>query len=110
MPARLSIVWQGFSRDGQTCKRCRDTHRQLEQALATIERILGPLAIETRLKVRRLTEAEFEENPAESNRIWVAGIPIEQWLNATVGDSACCSVCGQLPCRTVEVDGSVFET
>jgi hypothetical protein len=106
----LSIIWQKFSRDGQTCKRCRDTHRQLEKALSTIERILGPMAIETRLKVRQLTQAEFEENPAESNRIWVGGMPIEQWLNATVSDSSCCSVCGTLPCRTVEVDGTVFET
>jgi hypothetical protein len=72
--------------------------------------MLGPMAIETRLKVRQLSEAEFEENPAESNRIWVAGVPIEQWLNASIGDSACCSVCGQLPSRTVEVDGTVFET
>lgn len=68
------------------------------------------MGIETRLKVHQLAEAEFEENPAESNRIWIAGMPIEQWLNATVGDSPCCSVCGRLRCRTVEVDGTIFET
>jgi hypothetical protein len=78
--------------------------------VAAIGQVLGLMGIETHLEVRDLTEAEFKENPAESNRLWIAGMPIEQWLNATVGRSACCSACGELPCRTVEVDGTVFET
>jgi hypothetical protein len=80
------------------------------QAVARIGRALGPMEIETHLEVCELTEAEFKENPAESNRLWIAGTPVEKWLNATVGCSSCCSVCGDLPCRTVEVDGTVFET
>jgi hypothetical protein len=68
------------------------------------------MEIETQLEVHELTEAEFKKNPAESNRLWIAGTPIEEWLNATVGYSTCCSVCGELPCRTVEVDGTIFET
>ncbi len=34
---------------------------------------------------------------------------MEEWLAAKVGSSSCCSVCGDAPCRTVEVEGSVFE-
>jgi hypothetical protein len=67
------------------------------------------MEIETQLQVRELTEAEFQENPGEANRLWIAGTPIEQWLNGTVGFKTCCSVCGELPCRTVEVDGTIFE-
>jgi Domain of unknown function (DUF2703) len=33
----------------------------------------------------------------------------EDWLNASVGKSRCCSVCGDADCRTVEIDGSTFE-
>jgi hypothetical protein len=35
---------------------------------------------------------------------------MEEWLNASVGSSSCCSVCGTAECRTVEVDGTIFET
>ena len=38
-----------------------------------------------------------------------AGKPIEEWLGAGVGESPCCSVCGDRPCRTVEVGGSTYE-
>ena len=44
-----------------------------------------------------------------SNRIWIAGKPIEEWLEGTVGSSRCCSVCGDSECRTVEVRGTTFE-
>jgi uncharacterized protein DUF2703 len=49
-------------------------------------------------------------NPSESNRIWIAGRPMEEWLGARVGSSRCCSVCGDSECRTVEVEGTTFET
>ena len=34
---------------------------------------------------------------------------MEEWLDATVGSSPCCSVCGESECRTVEVRGTTFE-
>jgi hypothetical protein len=34
---------------------------------------------------------------------------MEEWLGANVGSSRCCSVCGESECRTVEVNGTVFE-
>ena len=35
---------------------------------------------------------------------------MEEWLGASVGSSRCCSVCGTSECRTVEVEGTTFET
>jgi hypothetical protein len=35
---------------------------------------------------------------------------MEDWLRGTVGKSPCCSVCGDSDCRTVEIQGAVFET
>ena len=49
-------------------------------------------------------------NPSESNRIWIAGQPLERWLEGSAGSSPCCSVCGDAECRTVELGGETFET
>ena len=51
----------------------------------------------------------FERDPSASNRIWIAGKPMEEWLEGNVGSSRCCSVCGESECRTIEVSGTTFE-
>ncbi len=48
--------------------------------------------------------------PSESNRIWIAGRPLEDWLDASVGKSTCCSACGGAECRTLEIGSATFET
>jgi hypothetical protein len=71
--------------------------------------ILKPLNIEPILELREIDEKVFRNKPAESNRIWIAGKPVEEWLAASVGSSPCCTVCGDTPCRTMEIEGAVFE-
>jgi Domain of unknown function (DUF2703) len=68
------------------------------------------LGIEPSLDIREINERSFKANPSESNRIWIAGRPMEEWLSASVGSSPCCSVCGTSECRTVEVEGTAFES
>lgn len=34
---------------------------------------------------------------------------MEEWLNATVVSSRCCSVCGDSECRTVDVGDNSYE-
>jgi hypothetical protein len=82
----------------------------MERAIAKLQQSLRPLGIEPGLEIRELDEKSFKANPSESNRIWIAGKPMEEWLGASVGSSPCCSVCGTSPCRTVEVAGVTFET
>lgn len=60
-------------------------------------------------ETRELDEAALQANPHQSNCIWIAGKPMEEWLHAAVGSSPCCSVCGDAECRTSEVDGQTFE-
>jgi hypothetical protein len=72
--------------------------------------VLRPLRIEPTLETLELDTAAFEAGPAESNRIFVAGRPLEAWIGATPGASECCSVCGTNQCRTVELGGRSFET
>ena len=66
-------------------------------------------AIEPALEIRDIDEASFKANPSESNRIWIGGRPVEQWLGARVGSTRCCSVCGESECRTVEIGAGTFE-
>jgi Domain of unknown function (DUF2703) len=105
----LTIVWQRLVKDGETCGRCGSTREAVTGALAKLEAALGPLGIQPVLETRVLDEAAFRADPSASNRIWIADKPMEEWLGASVGMSPCCSVCGDLPCRTMEVAGTSFE-
>ena len=105
----LMIVWQRLVKDGETCDRCGSTREAVVGALAQLEASLHPLGIQPVLETRVLDEAAFVADPSASNRIWIADRPMEEWLGASVGMSPCCSVCGDLPCRTLEVAGTSFE-
>jgi len=106
----LPIIWQRLvSSDGKTCDRCSATHQEMQQAVSKLKVTLRPLGIEPTLEVREIDERSFKANPSESNRIWIAGRPMEEWIGARVGSSRCCSVCGESECRTVEVEGTTFE-
>jgi hypothetical protein len=67
------------------------------------------LGIEPTLEIRELNESSFRADPVESNRIWIAGRSVEEWVGASVGSSRCCSVCGESDCRTVQVGATTFE-
>jgi len=105
----LLIVWQRLLTDGETCPRCETTQDAVRAAVEALTKALAPLGITPRLEERALDLTTFEGSPAESNRIWIAGRPLEDWLGASAGASPCCSVCGDSECRTLEVDGSSFE-
>jgi hypothetical protein len=106
----LPITWKRLVTEGETCPRCGSTQRNVVGAIAKLEAALRPLGIQPRLETLAIDDATFRADPSESNRIWIAGKPMEEWLGASVGKSACCTVCGDLPCRTVEVGGSTYET
>ncbi|MFO7648793.1 DUF2703 domain-containing protein [Halomonas campaniensis] len=110
MKRSLPIVWQRLVSKGETCDRCRATQHEVEKAVETLEAALAPLGLAPRLEIRELDEATFRADPLASNRIWIAGRPMEEWLDAEVGRSRCCSVCGDEACRTVEVQGVTYET
>lgn len=95
--------------DGQTCDRCGVTFEALQRAVAILTDVLAPLGMEPTLETKAIHEESFRGDPASSNRIWISGKPLEEWLSAEVGSSQCCSVCGESECRTVEVGGAVFE-
>lgn len=107
---RMPIMWKRLVKGGKTCTRCGETHRELEVAVAKLDAALRPLGIEPVLETQVLDEDAFKVNPSESNRVWIAGKSVEEWLGADVGTSRCCSVCGDSDCRTIEVGGRTYET
>ena len=106
----LPLVWrQHVSPDGRTCDCCGATRQELERAVAVLQHALRPLGIEPHLETVEINEASFTANLAESNRLWIAGKPMEEWLDETVGSSHRGSVCGGSNCRTVEVNATTCE-
>lgn len=105
----LPIVWKRLVSEGATCPRCGSTQQNITSAIAQLQSALRPLGIEPALDMQALDDAAFRANPSESNRIWIGGRPMEDWLGARPGNSPCCEVCGDLPCRTMEVDGTTYE-
>ena len=61
------------------------------------------------LETREIDLATFLQQPDQSNRIWVGGRPLEDWLGARSGSSQCCDACGDAECRTLEIDGTSHE-
>ena len=107
---QMPSVWKRLVKGGDTCTRCGSTGRELKVAVAKLAASLRPLGIEPVLETQEIDEEAFKANPSESNRVWIAGKPIEEWLDANVGMSRCCSVCGDSDCRTLEVGGRTYET
>ncbi len=106
----LSINWQRLvDAGGSTCPRCGTTQQEVEHAVERLKAALEPLGITPAFEAREIPPADFHAQPLESNRIWIAGRPLEDWLQGTSGASRCCDACGDADCRTVEVDGASYE-
>lgn len=106
----LPIVWQRLvDAEGRTCDRCGGTYESLQRAMATLKEVLRPLGIAITFETREIDRDSFVAEPSESNRMWISGKPLEEWLGARVASSRCCSVCGDSECRTLEVGHEVFE-
>ncbi len=105
----LPIVWKRLVNEGETCPRCGSTQQSVTAAVTKLATVLGPLGIQPVLETQAIDDAAFRAAPAESNRIWIGGRPMEEWLGARAGNSPCCEVCGDLPCRTMEVEGRTYE-
>ncbi|MCS7133081.1 MAG: DUF2703 domain-containing protein [Aigarchaeota archaeon] len=106
----LRVRWKRLVHNNQTCPRCESTGEELEKAISILKEITAPLGIQVVLEKDELPIEAFHENPLESNRIWINGRGIEEWLGGKVGSSPCCDVCGPHNCRTIQVDGKTYET
>ena len=107
----LTIRWQRLvNESGQTCLRCGETGETLKTAFNKLKKSLSALDIELELKEETLDFQIFTEDPLQSNRIWIGGKPLEEWIGAGVAKSKCCEVCGDSECRTITIGLNIFET
>ena len=106
----LKIKWKRLISEGETCPRCGSTEEELGKAILTLKLSLAPLGIQVILEKDELSVAEFKKDPLQSNRIWINDRLLEDWIEGRVGHSSCCDVCGTHDCRTVEVEGHIYET
>jgi DNA mismatch repair protein MutH len=95
---------------GQTCERCGTTGAIVVRAYNRLKRALAELGIEVRLETEALDFTTFTNDPLQSNRIWIGGRLLEDWLGASVGQSPCCDVCGGSECRTLAIASNTFES
>jgi hypothetical protein len=106
----LIIRWQRLvNQAGRTCPRCTDTGDTVVAACNKLKKSLGELDIKVVLKKKTLDFLIFTKDPLQSNRIWIAEKPLEEWIGANVGQSKCCDVCGDSECRTVSIGQDTFE-
>lgn len=106
----LLVTWQRLVDDkGRTCDRCGTTEKAVEDAVQQLKRSLKELNIDVVLEKTTIDPATFSRDTLQSNRIWIAGEPIEKWLSASSGQSRCCSTCGDSDCRTLLVEGKTYE-
>ncbi len=132
----LTIKWQRLvGQSGGTCERCELTQTEVQKAFHILKQSFGPLGIQVALQEKSLDPATFTQDVSQSNRIWLGGRPLEEWLHAEVGKSVCgsCPVqvccsndaqcatatatcpakvgCGDnVECRTIELAGQTYET
>lgn len=106
----LKIKWQRLVDDsGQTCNRCSCTGDEVQNAVELLQQSLALLGISVVADMMELSTDEFLQSTLESNRVWVAGKPIEDWLKAETAQSQCSGSCGDNVCRTITIGDQEFE-
>lgn len=106
----LRIKWKRLVSDEKTCPRCGSTEEELEKAVSALKLSLSSLGIKVILNKEELSVAEFKKNTLQSNRIWINNRLLEEWIEGGSGHTPCCDVCGPNECRTIEVEGQIYET
>lgn len=107
----LVIQWQRLTESsGDTCGRCGNTERSIDEAGRLLTASRRPLGIRVSVVKARLTSEMFGLDPSQSNRIWIADQPLEEIIGAQTGVSRCSGCCGDRDCRTTVVDGRSYET
>ncbi len=105
----LRIQWQRLVDEGETCQRCGATEAALEEARRRLQESLAPWGITVVLEKTALDPAAFAQDPQQSNLVLINDRPLEDWLQAQTGQSPCCGPCGDADCRTLTVNGKVYE-
>lgn len=110
MIERLTIEWRHLETSGETCLRCSETGKTLQEVIAELREELASRNIEVIFSETKLPADEI----AQSNLILINDRPLEDWLpEARASENICSSCCELLAeevcCRTIEYDGRTYE-
>ncbi|MHC4695217.1 MAG: DUF2703 domain-containing protein [Planctomycetota bacterium] len=110
----LTVKWQRLvDETGNTCGRCSDTQREVRIASDILKRSLRPLNMHVVVEEMPMSPGTVAKDTSQSNRIFVDGRPLADWLGGKIGMSPCESCCPDLgpnvKCRTLTVDGNTHE-
>jgi hypothetical protein len=107
----LVLRWQRLvDEEGQTCPRCGTTEVELEKAYNVLKDVCRALGVEIKLIKEPIKAEEFKGDPLRSNEIWINERRLEDYLGAETGSSLCCDICGDAECRTVVLEGQIYES
>lgn len=106
---KLTLKWRRLVVDGKTCERCIATEKEVDKAFLALRDALANLGIEVLLEKETINLDTFKQKPKSSNEILINGIPLENYISANVGQSKCCGVCRDEECRTLDVEGKIYE-
>ncbi len=107
---RLEIEWRHLDKEGNTCIRCSDTGKTLEEVIAELKKECSRHDVQIVFRETKLSEQDIRE----SNKVLFNGIPIEALLpGAMASENSCESCCDftgrETYCRTVEYEGQTYE-
>lgn len=107
----LTIKWQRLVDDNdQTCPRCNETGESVKTAYEKLKKALFELGIFVELIENKLDFPIFNQDPLQSNRIWIGDRLLEEWIGGIAGKSNCCDTCGDSECRTISIDETTYES
>jgi len=107
----LSIRWQRLvDKNDHTCPRCSETGDTVKAAFIKLNKALSELEIEVELIEKELDFSIFNQDPLQSNLIWIGDRLLEEWVGGNTGKSKCCDTCAGSECRTILVEGKTYES
>ncbi len=107
---KIEIDWARLVINNNSCPRCCETGSEIGIALEIMKELVKNVGIDIETRMHEITFDEFSKNPLVSNRIYISDEPIEEILGALVGSSKCCNECGDNDCRTLEINGKIYES
>ncbi len=106
----VEIEWMHLDKNGNTCKRCKDTKEEIKKVISYLNVKCASSGIKINFLETKLSESEIKN----SNLILINGIPLENIIPNTQVSSNNCTSCREITqkkelCRTIVQHNSIYE-